>query len=67
MVRRARTTGKPRKRTTSRKSRSKSDTQFNEDNDPPTEAKWATMARYGSFVGEYIYNLLNHFPSLFTE
>lgn len=51
MARRARTTGKPKKRT---KSRLKKDTQFNEDQDTPSEARWATMTSYGSFVGEYL-------------
>lgn len=40
----------PKKRTAPRTSRLKKD---NED-DPPTEAKWATMASYRSFVGEYL-------------
>jgi hypothetical protein len=59
MVRRARTTfGKPKKRTASRKSR-------DSDNDTPSESKWATMASYGSFVGEYFNNLSNHFLTFF--
>ena len=52
MARRARISAKPRKRTASRKSQLKTDTQSN-DYDPPSQAKWATMAPYGSFVGEY--------------
>ena len=49
MPRRARIFGKPKKRTASRKPRSK-----NDEDGPPSEAKWATMAGYGSFVGEYL-------------
>lgn len=51
MVRRARTFGKPRKRKSQLKNE---DDKFNEGHDPPSEAKWATMAPYGSFVGEYL-------------
>jgi hypothetical protein len=51
MVRRARIFGKPKKRTASRKSQLK---EIGEDHDPPSEATWATMASYGSFVGEYL-------------
>ena len=54
MVRRVRTFGKPRKRTASRKSRLKADNRLNEDHDSPSAAKWAKMASYGSFVGEYL-------------
>jgi hypothetical protein len=54
MARRARTIGKPRKRTALRKSRLKAENRFNEDHESPSQAKWATMASYGSFVGEYL-------------
>ena len=50
----ARISGKRKKRTASRKPRSKKDTKLNEDHGPPSEATWATMASYGSFVGEYL-------------
>jgi hypothetical protein len=53
MARRTRTAGKPKKGTALRKSRLKND-KFDEDQDPPSEANWATMTSYGSFVGEYL-------------
>ena len=43
----------PKKRIALRKSHLKKDIQSNKD-DPPSEAKWATMASYGSFVSEYL-------------
>jgi hypothetical protein len=52
MARRARITGKPKKRIASSKPRLKKENKINEDHDLPSEAKWATMASYGSFVGE---------------
>lgn len=54
MVRRARTFGKPKKHTASRKSRLKKDIQNKEGDGPPSEEKWATMTSYRSFVGEYL-------------
>lgn len=48
---RARLSQNPKKRTASRKFQSKNSSQFDEDLDPPSEATWAAMAPYGSFVG----------------
>lgn len=65
MPRRTRLTSqKPKKRAGSRKSKSKNGTLFDEDQDPPSEATWATMAPYRSFVGVQPFKV---FPKQFTE
>ncbi|KAF8803347.1 hypothetical protein BYT27DRAFT_7171823 [Phlegmacium glaucopus] len=40
----------PKNSAPSRRSRSKNTSQFDDDQDPPSEERWATMAPYGSFV-----------------
>ena len=55
MTRRTRRTlYKPKKTPVLRKSRSKPKNDFDEDQEPPSEETWATMAPYASFVGAYL-------------
>ena len=54
---------KSKKRAPSRRYQSKNNSQFDEDQDPPSEEQWATMVPYRSFVGVYLIHC-SSFPDI---